>query len=112
MPLEWRRNKRILRDRLRGLGLSANVVEPDEPENFLPLMERGLRHHGLTWLRRMLDNDSILIGGGFVDRGALTVAYDEARSSPSVPNLLYDTIAVEVGLRSLIERWKGNRDAG
>ncbi|MCX9192960.1 asparagine synthase [Carbonactinospora thermoautotrophica] len=105
LPVQWRRRKRLLRERLRRAGFPEEVADPPRPENFTALMQAGLRRHGLPLLERMLD-DSILVDAGYVDRVALAAAHQRATAAEEVPDPLYDTIALEVGLRSLLE--KGN----
>ncbi|MFF7732356.1 hypothetical protein [Streptomyces sp. NPDC007984] len=60
-------------------------------------MESGLRAYGLPLLDDML-HDSLLVDLGYVDPDALVRARDHAAV---VPDLLCDTLALEVGLRSL-----------
>ena len=62
--------------------------------------ESGLRTYGLPLLDEML-TDSLLIDLGYVDADALSRARDHAERTPAVPDLLCDTLALEVGLRSL-----------
>ncbi|MFB7091499.1 hypothetical protein [Streptomyces sp. NPDC056296] len=100
LPYEYKRGKRMFRDRLRRTGLPESVAAPTEPENFLAVMESGLRTYGLPLLDEML-TDSLLIDLGYVDADALSRARDHAERTPAVPDLLCDTLALEVGLRSL-----------
>lgn len=100
LPYEYKRDKRMFRDRLRRTGLPESVAAPTEPENFLAVMESGLRTYGLPLLDEML-TDSLLIDLGYVDADALNRARDHAERTPAVPDLLCDTLALEVGLRSL-----------
>lgn len=92
--------ERMFRDRLRRAGLPEFVAAPTEPENFLAVMESGLRTYGLPLLDEML-TDSLLVDLGYVDADALSRARDHAERTPAVPDLLCDTLALEVGLRSL-----------
>ncbi|MCX5052027.1 asparagine synthase-related protein [Streptomyces sp. NBC_00201] len=100
LPHEHRRGKAMFRDRLRRAGLPESVAAPTEPENFLAVMESGLRTHGLPLLDDML-RESLLVDLGYVDPDALAQARDHAERAPVVPDLLCDTLALEVGLRSL-----------
>ncbi len=102
LPVGWRRGKTLLRDRLRRAGLSDEVADPAQPETFAGLMQAGLRRCGLPLLAGMAA-DSLLVDAGYVDRAALAAAYEQARSAAVVPSLLYDVIALEVGLRSLLQ---------
>jgi hypothetical protein len=100
LPAEHRRGKSMFRERLRRAGLPESVAAPAEPENFLPLMEAGLRVYGLPELTRMV-RESLLVDLGYVDPKALALACEHAERAPVVPDLLCDTLALEIGLRSL-----------
>lgn len=100
LPLTWRRDKALLRERLRSAGLPNYVSRPDHPETFSPLMQLGLRRYGLDLARHML-SESILIDAGYIDHGQFVTAYEAAVRAPRIPSLLCDTIALELGLRSL-----------
>lgn len=100
LPHEHKRGKAMFRDRLRRAGLPESVAAPTEPENFLAVMESGLRTYGLPLLDDML-HDSLLVDLGYVDPEALVRARDHAERAAVVPDLLCDTLALEVGLRSL-----------
>jgi asparagine synthase (glutamine-hydrolysing) len=63
-------------------------------------MEAGLRVFGFPLLEDML-RESLLVDHGYVDPEALATALDHARRAPVVPDLLCDTLALEIGLRSL-----------
>jgi hypothetical protein len=100
LPLEWRAGKRLMRERLRRTGLTAEVADPSQPETFSDLMQLGLRRYGLPFLKDMT-SESVLVDLGYLDQGALVRAYEDARSAALVPSLLCDAISLEVGLRSL-----------
>jgi hypothetical protein len=100
LPLAWRCDKALLRERLRCAGLPSYVCQPDHPETFSPLMQLGLRLYGLDLARHMLD-ESVLIDAGYVDHSRFATAYEAAVGAPRVPSLLCDTIALELGLHSL-----------
>ncbi|MGW0910956.1 asparagine synthase [Streptomyces sp. NPDC002784] len=100
LPHEHKQGKTMFRNRLRRAGLSDSVAAPAEPENFLAVMESGLRSYGLPLLDDML-RESLLVDLGYVDPVALAQARDHAERAPVVPDLLCDTLALEVGLRSL-----------
>ncbi|MEU6825568.1 asparagine synthase [Streptomyces atriruber] len=100
LPHEHKRGKAMFRERLRRVGLPESVAAPTEPENFLGVMEAGLRTYGLPILEGML-KESLLVDLAYVDRDALARARDHAERSDVVPDFLCDTIALEVGLRSL-----------
>ncbi|MBC9714525.1 asparagine synthase [Streptomyces sp. TRM66268-LWL] len=100
LPHEYKRGKAMFRSRLRRAGLSDSVAAPAEPENFLAVMEAGLRMYGLPELDAML-GDSVLVDLGYVDPKRLAQARQDAKSASVVPDLLCDVLALEVGLRAL-----------
>lgn len=101
LPHEHKRGKALFRERIRRAGLPEWVAAPAEPENFLAVLEKGLRSYGLPVLDGML-KESILVDLGYVDRKALAEARRDADAAPVVPDLLCDVLALEVGLRSLM----------
>ena len=101
LPREHKRGKALFRDRIRRAGVPEWVAAPAEPENFLAVLERGLRSYGLPVLHDML-KESILVDLGYVDGKALAKARRDADAAPVVPDLLCDVLALEVGLRSLM----------
>lgn len=64
-------------------------------------MTSALQRHGPRMLEAMLDS-SILVDQGFVDRGDLARQYRNLTAGASVSPLLYDTLAVERGIQSMI----------
>lgn len=102
LPAPWRRGKLLLRERLRRAGVPEDVVSPRWTESFLPLMRAGLLRNGLPWVEAMLRH-SWLIDEGYVSHETLRSTYERAKSSGKISDLLYDTVAVEVGVRSLVE---------
>lgn len=72
-----------------------------ETENFLAVLEKGLRSYGLPVLEDML-KESVLVDLGHVDGKALAQARKDADAALVVPDLLCDALALEIGLRSLM----------
>ncbi|MFE7116439.1 asparagine synthase-related protein [Streptomyces sp. NPDC057654] len=101
LPHEYKRGKALFRERLRRAGMPEAVASPREPENFLGVMEAGLRSYGLRVLEGMA-RESVLADLGYVDPKALARAGADAERSPTVPDLLCDVLSLEVGLRSLM----------
>lgn len=101
LPREHKRGKALFRERIRRAGLPEWVAAPTEPENFLAVLEKGLRSYGLPVLDDMLQ-DSVLVDLGYVDGKALIQAGKDADAALVVPDLLCDVLALEVGLRSLM----------
>jgi asparagine synthase (glutamine-hydrolysing) len=104
LPVSWRAGTALLKERLRRVGLPPEVVQPRRPENFLALMHSGLRRYGLPLARDML-RGSLLIDNGYVDGGAFSRALHQAE----IPDVLYDTVALEFGIRTL---WEAAHGAG
>jgi hypothetical protein len=97
LPWKSRRNKQIFRDRLRQAGASSDVTDPAVPENFSAMMRRGLRENG-TRIAESMTEHSVLERLGLIDAMAWR---DVVRGLPArTPELLYDTLALEVGLRA------------
>ncbi|WP_199881086.1 asparagine synthase-related protein [Streptomyces kebangsaanensis] len=101
LPHEHKRGKALFRERIQRAGLPAWVAAPAEPENFLAVLEKGLRSYGLPVLDGMLKG-AVLVDLGYVDGKALAQARRDADAAPAVPDLLCDVLALEVGLRSLM----------
>jgi asparagine synthase (glutamine-hydrolysing) len=101
LPHRHKRGKALFRERIRRAGLPEWVAAPAEPENFLAVLEKGLRSYGLSVLDHML-KESVLVDLGYVDGKALARAREDAAAAPVVPDLLCDVLALEVGLRSLM----------
>ncbi|MER7112125.1 hypothetical protein [Streptomyces sp. NPDC000229] len=101
LPHEYKRGKALFRERIRRAGLPESVAAPAEPENFLAVLEKGLRSYGLPVLDDML-KESVLVDLGYVDRKALAQARKDADTALTVPDLLCDVLALEVGLLSLM----------
>lgn len=101
LPREHKRGKALFRERIRRAGLPEWAAAPAEPENFLAVLERGLRFYGLPVLDDML-KESILADLGYVDVRALARAREHVDEALVVPDLLCDVLALEIGLRSLI----------
>ena len=102
LPVSWRRRKRLFRHSLAAAGMPTYVTDPTEPENFLPLMQLGLRRFGLPYARRMVTG-SLLIDSGFVEPGAFQRAVEQAEHVEYIPDIIYDTIALEMSLRSMLK---------
>ncbi|MEV6163754.1 asparagine synthase [Streptomyces sp. NPDC052052] len=101
LPYEHKRGKAMFRERIRRAGLPEWVAAPAEPENFLAVLEEGLRFYGLPALDDML-KESVLLDLGYIDGQALAQARKDADAASVVPDLLCDALALEVGLRSLM----------
>jgi hypothetical protein len=97
LPWRSRRNKQILRDRLQQAGASSDVTHPALPENFSAMMRRGLSENGTKIAESMIEH-SVLERLGLIDATAWRDVV--SRLPAQTPQLLYDTLALEVGLRA------------
>lgn len=100
LPVNWRANKRLFRERLTRAGFGPAVTAPHAPESFDDTMELALLRHAPRLLARML-TESILVDYRFVRPDSLTTILGRLRRGDSAPPLLYDMLAVETGLRSM-----------
>ncbi|MFY1652833.1 hypothetical protein ACN27J_18320 [Solwaraspora sp. WMMB762] len=103
LPPEWRRRKRIFRDRLNRAGASNEVVNPRLSENLGGLMNLGVYRNCLPLLSRFLRTDLLLGQLGVVNVDRLRLAMEQASRSGEhqVDYRLYPVVATEVRLRHL-----------
>lgn len=102
LPVHLRKNKHLFRQRLARAGFSEAVTHPVKMESFGDTMALALTRHGPRLIADML-TESILIDHGYVDPDLLARQLDP--SSPRrIPLALYDTLALEWGLRSMTSR--------
>jgi asparagine synthase (glutamine-hydrolysing) len=76
MPVSWRENKRLLRERIGRHGLASEIAHPPIPENFGNIMTIAMRRHGAVRLRRLLDEGSPLLDSRLLDPQALRAVAD------------------------------------
>lgn len=100
LPVAWRAGKRLFRQRLARAGFGPAITEPVNPESFDTTMRHALHRHAPRLLTGMLA-ESTLIDLGFVNPDSLTALLRHLRRGNAAPPLLYDMLAVEVGLRSM-----------
>lgn len=100
LPVEWRNDKELLRLRLTRAGLPQSVTHPPSPESFAATMRAALQRHAPTLLADMLDH-SPLIDGGFIRQPVIESLHRQARAGHPPPPLLYDTLALDIGIRSM-----------
>lgn len=106
LPLRWRDNKRIVRERLARRGFSREFVHPPLRENFAPLMPLALRRYGVALLEHEHLANSVLVDYGFVDPDQLRAAGERIRQGTDAPTdpLLYQALALELGLKAMTQR--------
>ncbi|WP_327324278.1 hypothetical protein OG735_18405 [Streptomyces sp. NBC_01210] len=104
LPLEWKKDKRLLHQRLAVRGLPDEVVNPVLRENFGHLMNRAVHEYG-TGLLRGWGKDLHLIDQGYLDAGLLAETVERAALSPdeTAPYRtgLFLITAIELALRAL-----------
>lgn len=105
LPVSWRVDKRLFRQRLARARFGPAITEPENPESFDGTMRSALHRHGPRLLTGMLA-ESILVDLGFVNPDSLTTIRRRLRRGAASPPLLYDMLAVEVGLRSMTSQTK------
>lgn len=71
LPIEWRREKRLARERMAARGLSREVTHPVLRENFHKVLRTALIRFGPGRLRDLLREGSPLLEAGFVEAGEL-----------------------------------------
>jgi asparagine synthetase B (glutamine-hydrolysing) len=110
LPVEWRTAKELLRQRLARTGLPTTVTHPRRPESFAATMNRALRRHAPALLADMLER-SVLIDCGFVRRTAVEHLHRRARDGGTMPPLVYDMLALDIGIRSMCTAATAGREA-
>ncbi|WNI15322.1 hypothetical protein [Actinacidiphila sp. ITFR-21] len=104
LPLEWKRDKRLLTERFAARGLPDGVVHPVLRENFGHLMNRAVHQYG-SGLLRSWGRDMYLVEQGYLDPVVLTETVERAALGPdeAAPYRtgLFLIAAVELALRAL-----------
>jgi asparagine synthase (glutamine-hydrolysing) len=102
LPVEWRAGTTLFARRLARAGFGPALTHPDQPATFTHAMTLAMRTHAPRLLRRMRER-SILADLGYLDPTRLPTLDDRTHSRAVVPPLLYDTLAIEAGLRAMID---------
>ncbi|MEU7043727.1 hypothetical protein AB0A77_22005 [Streptomyces varsoviensis] len=104
LPLEWKRDKRLLTERFAARGLPDEAVHPVLRENFGHLMNRAV-HEYSSGLLRSWGRDLHLVEQGFLDATVLSETVERAALGPdeAAPYRtgLFLITAVELALRDL-----------
>ena len=100
LPVAWRDDKRICRERLRRTGFSDDVVRPRLRENFRHVMEYGLTHFGIPILAE-LAREAAVVDLGYVDGDGLRAELDRVRSGGLVDTMIFPVLSLELVLRAL-----------
>jgi len=102
LPLEWRKDKRMLRQRLMRCGLPEEVSYPALTENFSPVMTAAVHRYAGPMLARSAAN-GIVADLGLVDRHVLLTASARAEADPSAADhRLYAVAVLECALRQVV----------
>ncbi|WP_157407450.1 asparagine synthase [Actinomadura atramentaria] len=107
LPEEWRRNKRLPRERLTRRGLPDRVTHPKVTESFAETMDLALVRYGVPLLRRLLSDGFRLVDEGLIDPDRLTDACDRIEAGTPWPRNrqreVFDALAVEHAIRTLTD---------
>ncbi|MGW1801565.1 hypothetical protein ACWCQN_38020 [Streptomyces sp. NPDC001984] len=101
LPEEWRQNKRLARARIECCdGLPHEVAHPKVRENFHHVWHASLVGFAPGLTRRLLENGSPLIDGGYINPGELAEAADriEHRSMRPEDTMLGHTLRLHQAL--------------
>lgn len=102
LPYEWRRDKRLHRERLKVHGFSDEWLAPPLPETFSHIMEQGLQQHAGPLLQSMA-RASILADYGYLDTRKLSNGRHNAIRDRLQAAFLHAAIHLELSLRAVIE---------
>jgi asparagine synthetase B (glutamine-hydrolysing) len=100
LPVDWRMRKRLVRERLRRLGFSEDVVNPSLRENFTHVMEYALAEFGLPLLEKQLHH-SILVDLGYVDADELRAVHDRIAGGGEMDLSIFAFLRMELGVRGM-----------
>lgn len=103
LPVEWRRGKRLHRERILRRGLGPEIARAPVPEVFSGIMDAGLRDHGARMGRALAREGGHLTCSGLVDAARLAEACDRLADGTAVPRdrEVFDVIALEVAIGAL-----------
>ncbi|GHD15852.1 hypothetical protein GCM10007147_03710 [Nocardiopsis kunsanensis] len=101
LPAEWRSGKHLLRERLVRTGFSRDVSHPESHETFQEVLDMAMSRHGSSLLRRLLDQGSLLVEGGYLNAEKLYRSANEFGDTGDRTFDVYRPLILEMGLRSL-----------
>ncbi|MFD9124665.1 asparagine synthase-related protein [Kitasatospora sp. NPDC059571] len=73
LPLEWRRDKQVMRVILARTGMASKVARPPVIENFQQIITEAMRRHGVPRMRQILADGSPLIEARLLDPDGLAL---------------------------------------
>jgi asparagine synthase (glutamine-hydrolysing) len=102
LPVQWRHDKRLFRQRLARDGLDAAVQRAVIRENFRQVMDAALSKNIVPLLEGFLDEGLVLTDLDLVDAGVLRSEIRARRERGKWPDWIYDIANTEASLRSLL----------
>ncbi|EWC60832.1 hypothetical protein UO65_3885 [Actinokineospora spheciospongiae] len=100
LPVPWRVDKHICRERFRRIGFSDDARYPHLRENFRHVMGAGLREYGMPLLAE-LSAEAITVDHGFVDGDALRAAMGQWEQGEQVDMKVFPVLSLELALRAM-----------
>ena len=103
LPQQWRRGKKLHRERLIRRGISPDVAYPQIPEVFTAIIDHSLQHYGTDLGQRLGREGGHLTDSGLIDPSAIRAACDRLSSRQASPRdrEIFDVLALELAIRSL-----------
>lgn len=80
LPYDWRMLKQLQREHLASHGMSDDVTHPTARESFAEVVQHALTTQGVTLLKEMLDEGSLLFEEKLVDPDGIASAVDRLQS--------------------------------
>ncbi|MEU4444910.1 asparagine synthase C-terminal domain-containing protein [Actinosynnema sp. NPDC050801] len=100
LPVSWRVDKHICRERFRRIGFSHDARYPHLRENFRHVMGAGLREYGMPLLAELLA-EAITVDHGFVDGDALRAAVEQWKQGEPIDMKVFPVLSLELALRAM-----------
>lgn len=105
LPLNFRRNKKILRAYMKAYGYPSSVHAPAVNEDFEPFLDGAIRQQLLPWIRNFFRRGSVLADSGLIDPTILLHDCEQVESgmdgrAQAAFNLLFVT-NVEINLQAV-----------
>ncbi|GAB3172533.1 hypothetical protein GCM10027059_42180 [Myceligenerans halotolerans] len=74
LPYDWRMLKQLQRQHLASHGMPDQITHPSERESFAEVVQHALTTQGVTLLKEMLADGSLLFDDKLLDPGGITSA--------------------------------------
>ncbi|GAA3890653.1 asparagine synthase [Saccharothrix violaceirubra] len=108
LPVSWRVDKHICRERFHRIGFSHDARYPHLRENFRHVMGAGLREYGMPLLAELLA-EAVTVDLGFVDGDALRAALERWKHGEQVDMKVFPVLSLELALRAMTAH-RGERE--